>query len=288
MSASPFTVLHASDFQIGRPFLPEAAEALLRLAGEVRPDVVVAAGDITQRAKRREFEHARALLERFGDVPVVVTPGNHDVPLYRVWERAATPYKEWRRFADATGLDSVTRVPGAVFVALNSSDPRGAIVAGRIRSRQVEFAERAFREAPVSDLRVLVVHHHFLPVPDGRGGRPLRGAKGLLAAFESMGVSAILGGHVHQLHVGSSTQLTGNDAGVPVIATGTATSRRGRGPEAGANSVCVLTFQAGALRVRPYRRDTGGVNFEPVDERTFPLRGRPTAAGESTMLRVDA
>ncbi len=48
-----FTVLHASDFQCGRPYLSRATDALLELWSEVDPNVVIASGDLTQRAKRR-------------------------------------------------------------------------------------------------------------------------------------------------------------------------------------------------------------------------------------------
>ena len=86
------TVLHTSDFHGGKPFLPEAAEALLTFAEHIDPDVVIVSGDLTQRAKKREFVIARSIIDWFGARPVVVTPGNHDVPLYRIWERLFDPF----------------------------------------------------------------------------------------------------------------------------------------------------------------------------------------------------
>lgn len=268
------TVFHTSDYQLGRPYLPEAADAMIRLAESVEPDVVVAAGDLTQRAKRQEFEAAKRLLERFGDVPVVVTPGNHDVPLYRTLERVGMPYRNWRRFSGSRDLDTVTHVPGATFVALSSAAPRRALVAGRLNARQVAFAHRAFTAAPVHDHRIVVVHHHFVPVPADDAGRPLSGAADLLREFEEMGVSAVLGGHVHQLHLRSSTELTEGREGVPVISSGTATSARGRGHEAGANSLCVLRFGHERLEVTPYLRQPDGSSFEPLENRAFELGAR--------------
>ncbi len=44
MVPEKLTVLHISDLQCGEPFVPRAAEALLRLAPRIRPDVIVAAG----------------------------------------------------------------------------------------------------------------------------------------------------------------------------------------------------------------------------------------------------
>ncbi|MDX1492547.1 MAG: metallophosphoesterase [Longimicrobiales bacterium] len=279
MSAKALTVLHTSDYQVGRPFLPAAADAMIALADQVRPDVVVAAGDLTQRARKGEFRQAKELLERFGDVPVVTTPGNHDIPVYRTLERLAAPYRNWRRFSGERELDSVTRVDGATFVALSSAEPFRAVVAGRLRARQMAFAHEAFRRAPVGDHRIVVVHHHFVPVPEGGAGRPLPGAAELLREFEKMGVSAILGGHVHQLHLRSSSELTGSPRSVPVLSTGTATSRRGRGGEVEANSLCVLRFTAQRLEVTPYVRAPEGDSFEAREPRHFDLDARQAVAG---------
>ena len=91
------TLLHASDLQYGRPFRLEAAEALISLAESLHADVTVVSGDLTQRAKADEFRGVRRVLDRLPG-PVLVTPGNHDVPLYRVWERLAAPYRNWTSF----------------------------------------------------------------------------------------------------------------------------------------------------------------------------------------------
>lgn len=272
MVGHSLTVFHTSDLQCGKPFLPEAADAMVHLAEQVCPDVVVCAGDLTQRARRREFETACALLDRF-DVPVVVAPGNHDVPLYRTLERLARPYRNWRRFT-GRDPDTVTRVEGATIVALSSAAPLRAVVAGRLGRRQVDFARRAFETAPVHDHRIVVVHHHFVPVPGGHGGRPLGGAADLLEEFEEMGVSAVLGGHVHQLHLHASTSLTGRVEAVPVIASGTTTSARGRDRELGANSLCVIRFGHDSLEVTPYRREDGQASFEAREPRSFEMGAR--------------
>lgn len=274
------TVLHASDFQCGKPFRPRAADALVALAGQVAPDVVVAAGDLTQRAKDREYVTASALLARLPDVPCIVTPGNHDVPLYRVWERALAPYRNWRRRI-SSALDTVTSLDGATFVALNSSAPRRAIVNGRIDDHQVDLARRAFRDAPANDVRVLVIHHHFVPVPDGKGGKPLPRAGRLVAEFEAMGVDMVLGGHVHQTHLSTSSALLGSRGrpGLPLLACGTTTSRRGRGPEVGMNSLNVVRVGAEEIEVVPYLMADGGDRFGPREPVVFARPARTDPRG---------
>ncbi len=238
------------------------------------PDLVVVSGDLTQRARASEYLAVRALLDDLG-ASVVVTPGNHDVPLYRVWERLFAPYRKWRRFISSE-LDTVTHVPGepgATVVALNSSAPRRAIVGGRLSPAQLDFARRAFAGAPSTELRILVTHHHFVATPNGDGGRPIPGAPGLLKALEAMGVDLILGGHVHQTHLTTSRSLVPDSAGhpgIPLLACGTTTSGRGRGREAGRNGLHVVRVGDREVTVMRHLFDEVAGRFVPGAVETFP------------------
>jgi 3',5'-cyclic AMP phosphodiesterase CpdA len=264
-------ILHGSDFQTGRPYRPQAAAAFVALSRELAPDLVVVSGDLTQRAKAREYRTVHALLDAV-DVPLVLTPGNHDVPLHRIWERIFGPYRQWRRFL-GVGLDSVTRVDGATVVALNSSAPRRAVVGGRLDTRQVAFARRAFDDVPVPDVRILVTHHHFVATPDRDGGRPLPGARELLQAFEGMGVDLVLGGHVHQTHLTTSRALVRDPQGrpgIPLLACGTTASSRGRGPETGRNGLLVIRVDERVVAVTSHFFDDESGRFLPRPEEIFP------------------
>lgn len=251
----------------------------MELSRALAPDLVVLSGDLTQRAKPAEYRVVRALLDALAPAPVVVTPGNHDVPLYRFWERLLMPYVNWYSFV-APELDTVTHVPGATVVALNSSAPRRAVVGGRVDRAQVDFARSAFGNAEPGDVRILVVHHHFLPTPDALGGRPLPGAGRLLRDFESMGVDLILGGHVHQTHLRTSREvIPGPGVGIPLVACGTTASSRGRGVEAGQNTLNVVRVRADDVEVLSHRFDSGRAAFVPGQVRSFPRREPAPSAG---------
>jgi 3',5'-cyclic AMP phosphodiesterase CpdA len=271
-------ILHAADLQFGSPFRARAGEAFLRKAHEVMPHFIVIAGDLTQRAKPMEFRAAWGFLQRLPAVPLIVTPGNHDVPLYRIWERALVPFWNWKRFIPRD-LDSVARVAGATIVGLSSASPRRAIVNGRIGRRQLSFARKIFDSVPPGEPRILTIHHHFVPTPDGRGGQPLPGAARIVREIEAMGVELVLGGHVHQTHMAMSGVLDptrSDDDGIPLIACGTTTSRRGRGPEAGRNSLNVIELEDDVIRVTPYFFQGRETAFQPADSREFsrgPVRG---------------
>lgn len=268
------TILHASDLHFGKPHRPKAAAALLELGQEA--DAVVVSGDLTQRAKTAEYRGAAALLSRLGARrPQVAVPGNHDVPLYRIWERLATPYRKYRRHV-APDLDTVLDAPAAApaaadrpplvrFVALNSSSPRRAVVNGRLSPRQLAFAKAAFASSPAGACRVLVVHHHLASTDDDPP--PLRGASVVLDRLDDWGVDLVLSGHVH-----CARQLRRGH--VLLVQAGTASSTRGRGPEQGRNTVNVVRVEPERIEVAVYLYSEDAERFLPVERRRHPRRAR--------------
>lgn len=289
-------ILHASDLHFGKPHLPAVAEAILRFVEEQDPDVIVVSGDLTQRAKAAEYEAAKRFLARLAPRPRVVTAGNHDAPLYRVWERIVAPYRKYRthigdrldtvldvgRTANPETLSAPARAhaptgahrrPRARFVALNSSAPRSAIVNGRLTDAQLGFAAQAFAGAGPHDLRVLVVHHNLVGPLDGERIHLLPRARRILRAVEAWGVDLVLSGHIHRSHLGLSRRETGDrQHGVPVVTAGTASSSRGRGPETGRNSFNLVRVQKSSLEVMVYLYSEDSGCFMPATSRRYVRR----------------
>jgi 3',5'-cyclic AMP phosphodiesterase CpdA len=266
------TLVHASDLHFGKPHDAGAAEDFLEATALVAPDLVVVSGDFTQRAKAHEFEAARRYLDRLAPTPVVVTPGNHDVPLYRVAERLFDPYRHYRAHIHPE-LNTVTRIPGATVVALNTAAPRRAIVNGRLLPAQVDFARRAFLDAPEGDVRVVVAHHHLAPAPDYEGDSPLPRARRILDSFEAMKVDLVLGGHLHRAYIGNSLDVypgADRDRGIVIVQSGTTTSHRGRAREREKNSFNVVRASASGFTVTHWMRFPGG--FRPFSVHRFPRR----------------
>jgi 3',5'-cyclic AMP phosphodiesterase CpdA len=273
------TLLHASDIHFGKPHDSGAMESFLRFLEDASPDLLVLSGDFTQRAKVREYEAARAFIRGLGDLPVVVTPGNHDVPLYRVFERALAPLRNYREYISQE-LDQVTRIHGMTVVSLDSTAPHTAIVNGRLSDRQLLFAASAFRDAPEKDLRVLVTHHNFIPAPDFEPQQYLPGFQRYLSAFSRMKVDLILGGHLHRAFVGSSLDAYPQGPGTHpmVIAhSGTTTSTRGRARERGGNSLNLIRVQEGEMVIIPHLLNRRTGEFLPTQSHTFPRVGALTS-----------
>ena len=93
-------LLQISDTHFGTEQPPVVA-ALLALARQQAPELVVLSGDITQRARPAQFKAAWIFTEQLA-APLLAIPGNHDIPLFDLWARLRHPYA---RHCAAFGAD---------------------------------------------------------------------------------------------------------------------------------------------------------------------------------------
>ena len=270
------TILHISDLHFGPFFVPKVAESLLGAAAELQPQIIVASGDFSQRATAEEFAAARTYLDRLPKVPLVVCPGNHDVPLYRFSERLFTPHALYQQHIHPQ-LNYITQQEGVIIASLDSTAPLRAIVNGRLRAEQLRYCRDEFRAAPEGALKIVVAHHHFAPAPDYERGSVMPKAKRALDAFEQMQVELILGGHLHRAYIGNSLDVyPGKDRkhGIVIVQSGTSTSRRGRAREREKNSFNWIRVTDDSIRITHYMYfdDAGG--FAPISRHIFPRASR--------------
>jgi 3',5'-cyclic AMP phosphodiesterase CpdA len=270
------TMLHISDLHFGRPYVAEVGEAVIRAAHEMAVDVIIASGDFTQRARREEYAQARAFLDRLPQRPVIVVPGNHDVPLYRIIERIVAPHRLYREYISSE-LDAIHRVENAVIVALNSTSPLRAITNGRLDRRQLEFCARAFAGVAPGIARIVVTHHHLAPAPDYEGGQVMPRAKRAMDCFSELGVEMVLGGHLHRAYIGNSLDVyPGRDRehGIIIVQSGTTTSRRGRAREREKNTLNLVRVGEDRIRITHYMYFDDLLGFAPISRHVFPRPGR--------------
>ena len=245
---------------------------------ELRPDLVVVSGDLTQRAKPLQFQEARALVERIV-VPTLVVPGNHDVPLYRVWERLFSPYGAYRSHF-STETEPIYRDDQMLVVGVNSAHGL-TFTQGRIRKSRLERLERQFAEEPQGVLKVAVIHHLLVPPPGFGHQDILTNAGRTVEVLTRCGVELVLSGHYHQAFVASSEEFY--PAGRPdlwVLASGTSSSSRGRAAERGKNSCFSIDVEPGKIVVTHWRWVDERGGFRPRAIHRF---GRHGASAVTTV-----
>jgi 3',5'-cyclic AMP phosphodiesterase CpdA len=249
------TIAHISDLHFGREEA-RVAEALLADIEALAPSLVAVSGDLTQRARRREFAAARDYLRRLRG-PTLVVPGNHDIPLFDVFRRFFRPLHRYRRYI-AEEVMPFHRDEELAVLGVNTAR-RNHYKHGRVSIAQIEEIRAHFGTIPESVFKVIVTHHPFIPPPD-EPAPPLvgRGPEALKAA-EAAGVDLLLAGH---MHFGYSGDVRAHHPvirrSILVAQAGTAISRRLR-REANAYNLIRIEPPHLSLQVRGW----SGTRFEP-------------------------
>ena len=269
-------ILHISDLHFGPPFVPAVGEALLRAIPGLAPDAIVVSGDLTQRARRDQFEQARRYFDRLSDYPMLIIPGNHDVALWRIFERLFKPHALYCEII-TPDLNPVLRVGNAVLVGLDSTAPRRSISNGRLDRQQLEHSEKVFAGIPEDKVRIVVAHHQFAPGHDRVLDVSMPGAQRAIDAFVEQNVEMILGGHLHRSYIGSSLDFFPGhhrDRGVIIVQCGTTTSSRGKGRERNENTFNLIETGSKTLTVTHYLYYEEVGKFAPLSKHKFPRPGR--------------
>ena len=162
-----------------------------------RPDAIVMTGDLTMRARPREFEAGARWLRDLG-VPVTLEVGNHDVPYY--WDPLRRLFLPYRRYeATERLIEQPLTLPGVSIVPLKTTARAQARLnwsKGRVSEAALASALAEIAAAPKGNLIFVAGHHPLIEGPTTGSGRTRGGAKAL-AALARAGASAMLSGHVH-------------------------------------------------------------------------------------------
>lgn len=226
-------IAHLSDIHFGAhdPQIVAATEDWLR---QSQPDLVIISGDLTQRAKVEQFREASAYLSRLraAGFPILVVPGNHDVPLYDVFRRFAAPLDRYMRFIDD---DLCPWFENDEVAVLGINTARSLTIKdGRINRDQIAMVRKRFAAVAPAKTRILVTHHPLFAMPIGEGGE-LSEAVGrhrdAVEAVAEAGVHLALAGHFHRTYAEAALKMVETAGGVLVMQAGTATSTRLRNNE---------------------------------------------------------
>lgn len=257
------TIAHLSDLHFGRV---DAAllKPLADFLGRARPDLLVVSGDLTQRAKSAEFMAARSFLDTL-EMPKIIVPGNHDIPLHNIFSRFFKPLAKYRRYITAD-MEPFHADEEIAVLGINTARSM-TFKDGRINQAQIERVRARLSGLGGSVVKILVTHHPF-DLPPHLGSDDLVGrAPFALSQFATCGVDVLLAGHMHtsQAVTTADRYKVGRYAALAIQA-GTATSTRGRGES---NAFNLLRVESGRVEVDRVRWFPEIGAFEKTDTQAF-------------------
>jgi 3',5'-cyclic AMP phosphodiesterase CpdA len=268
----PLRVLQVSDLHAGTTEEPEVEADLRALVAEADPELVVASGDLTHRNTREQHQRAATLLRSLGR-PLLVIPGNHDIPRWPPWRFTRT-FAEFLSTWPET--EPVYRSERLVACGLNSVRPWKQ-QGGALRGAQLEHAQQVFADAAEGALRLAAVHHHLLGAPWRTAKRTIANRSSVLGALVDAGAELIVSGHVHQSAVEERREfevVRGDVRGTTVVtAPGLGQPRPKRRGEA--RGLHVVEADERSLRVLTYAWDEA--RWARIADRRFPRGLEPLA-----------
>jgi 3',5'-cyclic AMP phosphodiesterase CpdA len=240
------TLIHLSDLHFGR-IDQTLIQPLVAVIEQIQPSVIAVSGDLTQRARREEFQEARAFLRAL-HYPQIVVPGNHDVPLYNVPARFLHGLQRYRRYISP---DLEPFYADSEIVALGLNTARSlAFKGGRISAAQIAHTQERLRPFGDDVTKIIVTHHPFeLPEPYDR--HALVGqARMAMDRLATSRIDIFLAGHLHISHAGpTSLRINSSGRSAILVQAGTATSTRSRGE---GNAFNVIRIQKAEIVVERF------------------------------------
>jgi 3',5'-cyclic AMP phosphodiesterase CpdA len=242
-----------------------AGAGIASLTERVDAELVVATGDITHLGRSAQHEAAATFLRNLGR-PLLVVPGNHDIPFTLPGRFTHT----WRNFDRQWETTEPVYSSEAIHaVGLNSVRP-WRHQSGGIRNDQLARARERMRGAPHGALRVVALHHQLVGAPWRTRKRPVARRRHVLAALVESGAELILGGHIHQAAICErhEFEVVGGDAGTVVVSVAPGFGRPRPNRRGEARGVAVYRADEHRLEVETYI--WLGDAWELTATRTFP------------------
>ena len=181
-------IAHISDIHISDDaFNEEVFLQAVKEINDLKPDMIILTGDITNNGYYRQYERAIDYLAMF-EAPLFAVPGNHDARNlgYQTFEELVGE-RSWKLTKDdefaVIGLDSSA-----------ADDNRG-----HIGLPQHLWMEHQLDKCVVEErFSIVALHHHVISIPQtGRERNVLSDAGDILKTLTSHGVDLVLSGHKH-------------------------------------------------------------------------------------------
>ncbi|GAA4760545.1 metallophosphoesterase [Stakelama sediminis] len=189
-------LFHVSDIHFGAED-PLALAWFADMVAQNEPAAILVTGDLTMRARRREFAAAARWLEALGR-PVTVEVGNHDLPYFNPVARFLRPYARYR--AVEKRIERPLTLPNVAVIPLKTTARfqwRLNWSKGKVGEESLIKARERVRASSRAGQVTLVTCHHPLVEAGTSGTARTHHGPGALKILAASGVDAVLSGHVH-------------------------------------------------------------------------------------------
>ena len=222
------SILQFSDIHFGVEDR-DAMAAVHSFAQSLTPDLTLICGDITQSGKTSEFKDAQNWIRKFPG-PKLITPGNHDVPVFNPLHRLFSPFARYNKYI-APLSENIFADNNIIIAPYNTARGIQAKLdwsLGVVDLDALSNTIKALHDAKPETLKMVAVHHPLIYPEISPLQRDTKNGEAAVQLLSDTNVDAVLSGHVHAPFViprapGKTKLLS--------IGSGTlSTRKRGRAP----------------------------------------------------------
>jgi 3',5'-cyclic AMP phosphodiesterase CpdA len=219
------SIAHISDLHFGTED-PRMAENILMDLKAVNPRLVAVSGDLTQRAKTKQFKQAAEFLDQI-QTPKIIIPGNHDISLFNIFRRFLKPLNRFFKYISDKECP-IYQDDEMAAVGVNSARSL-TWKSGRINRNQIALIKKRFRSIRPEITKIIVLHHNIVPSPGKKNQSFIGRAELLLDTIGDVEIDLILAGHVHTAYSEVITPGNSHSYTAVLASAGTSISERRRG-----------------------------------------------------------
>lgn len=176
----------------------EAMAAVKATVDGLKPDITLICGDITQNGKKDEFIAARDWIRTLAG-PKVITPGNHDTPMYGIFQRIFDPFGRYKRYIAPLSEPHYTD-KNVCIMPINTS--RGVQAKmdwslGVVDLDELEQKVKIMQATAPQTVKFFIAHHPFIYPPSSPLDKETQQGAEALTRLSALNIDGVLTGHIH-------------------------------------------------------------------------------------------
>ena len=179
-------LVQLSDIHVGSQFQPKVFDRVVSEVNNLKPDVIVITGDLTNEGLEKEYIECKRLVSKLKSKKIITISGNHD---YR-----NTGYLHFKKYFPFESVNELSK--DVVLITVGTARPDRN--EGEVGYRQNLWLERTMTKYK-DKIKILAMHHHLVSIPDTGADRlTITDAGDVLRTIVATKVDLVICGHKHR------------------------------------------------------------------------------------------